>query len=79
METILLGICTGKKESLVVSWAFTELVGSGSFLERDTIKDIYKKTHDKCQLQILGLKIAIDNMRYDCSAEETLSQISIFL
>ena len=79
IETILLGICTGKKESLVVSWAFTELVGSGSFLERDTIKDIYKKTHDKCQLQILGLKIAIDNMRYDCSAEETLSQISIFL
>lgn len=81
METILLGICicTGKKESLVVGWAFTELVGSGSFLERDTIKDIYKKTQDKCQLQILGLKIAIDNMQYNCSAEETLSQISIFL
>ena len=79
METILLGISTGKKDSLVVERAFAELVGSGSFLDRDTINDIYKKTHDKCQLQILGLKIAIDNMRYDCSAEETLSQISIFL
>lgn len=80
MGTILLGMCTGKKESLVVNWAFAELAGSGFFLDRDTINDIYKKTHDECQLHILGLKIAIDNIRYhNCSAEETLSQIPIFL
>ena len=80
METILLGISTGEKDSIVVGRAFAELVGSGSFLDRDTIKDIYNKTHDKCQLQILGLKIAIDNIRYyNCGAEETLAQIAIFL
>ena len=80
MGTILFGISTGEKDSIVVGRAYAELVGSGSFLDRDTIKDIYNKTHDKCQLQILGLKIAIDNIRYyNCSAEETLAQIAIFL
>lgn len=80
METILLGISIGEKDFIVIGRAFTELVLSGSFLERDKIKDIYKKTHEKCQFQILGLRLAIDNIRnYNCSAEETLAQIAIFL
>lgn len=80
MGTILLGISTGEKDSIVVGRAFAILVGSGSFIDMDTIKDIYNKTHDKCQLQILGLKIAIDCIQhYNCSAEETLAQIAIFL
>ena len=80
MGTILFGVSTGEKDSIVVGKAFAKHVGSGPFIDMDTIKDIYNKTHDKCQLQILGLKIAIDDIRYyNCSAEETLAQIAIFL
>lgn len=80
METILVGILLGEKDNLIAARAFSELLLSGKVLDKEQIMKMCKNTREKCQLQLLGLQIAIDNIReYKCSALEALSQISVFL
>ena len=79
MKSILIGIVFGETDTVIVGKAFSELVLSG-YMDRDIIEEMCVCTREKCQLQLLGLRIAIDGIRhYNCSADEVLSQISIFL
>lgn len=79
MKSILIGIVFGETDTVIVGKAFSELVLSG-YMDRDIIEEMCVSTREKCQLQLLGLRIAIDGIRhYNCSADEVLSQISIFL
>ena len=80
MKSILAGIVFGETDTVIVGKAFSELLLSGFLLDKDKIKEMCVNTREKCQLQLLGLRIAVDSIRnYDCSAEQVLSQISIFL
>lgn len=80
MKSILKGIVFGETDTVIVGKALSELLLSGFFLDKDKINEMCVNTRKKCQLQLLGLKIAIDSFRYyDCSAEQVLSQISVFL
>ena len=80
MKSILMGIALGETDAVIVGKAFAEPVLSGFLMDKDRIKEMCMNTREKCQLQLLGLRIAIDGIRYyNCSAEEVLSQISIFL
>ena len=80
MKSILTGIVLGDTDTAIVGKALSELLLSGFFLDKDKIKEMCVNTREKCLLQLLGLKIAIDSFRYyDCSAEQVLSQISVFL
>ena len=80
MKSILTGIVFGETDTVIVGKAFSELLLSGFLLDKDKIKEMCVNTREKCQLQLLGLRIAVDSIRnYDCSAEQVLSQISIFL
>ena len=80
MKSILTGIVFGETDTVIVGKAFSEFLLSGFLLDKDKIKEMYVNTREKCQLQLLGLGIAIDSIRdYDCSAEEVLYLISIFL
>ena len=80
MKSILTGIVFGETDTVIVRKAFSELLLSGFVLDKDKIKEMCVNTREKCQLQLLGLRIAVDSIRnYDCSAEQVLSQISIFL
>jgi len=80
METILVGILLGEKDNLIAARAFSELLLSGKVLDKEQIMKMCKNTREKCQLQLMGLQIAIDNIReYKCSALEALPQISVFL
>lgn len=80
MKSILTGIVLGETDTVIVGKALSELMLSGFFLDKDKINEICVNTREKCQLQLLGLRIAIDSFKYyDCSAAEVLSQISIFL
>ncbi len=80
MKSIFTGIVLGETDTVIVEKALSELMLSGFFLDKDKINEMCVNTREKCQLQLLGLKIAIDSFRYyDCSAEQVLSQISVFL
>lgn len=80
MKSILMGNALGETDAVIVGKAFAEPVLSGFLMDKDRIKEMCMNTREKCQLQLLGLRIAIDGIRYyNCSAEEVLSQISIFL
>lgn len=80
MKSILTGIVFGETDTVIVGKAFSELLLSGFLLDKDKIKEMCVNTREKCQSQLLGLRIAIDSIRdYDCSAEEVLSLISILL
>ena len=80
MKSILLGIVFEETDTVIVGKAFSELLLSGFLLDKDKINEMCVNTREKCQLQLLGLRIAIDSIRYyDSSAEQVLSQISIFL
>ena len=80
METILVGILSGEKDNIIVAKAFNELLLSGFMLDREQLVEMCKNTRENCQMQLLGLQIAVDSIReYKCSALEALSQISVFL
>ena len=80
MKSILTGMVFGETDTVIVGKAFSELLLSGFVLDKDIIKEMCVNTREKCQLQLLGLRIAVDSIRdYNCSAEQVLSQISIFL
>ena len=80
METILFGILSGEKDNIIVAKAFNELLLSGFMLDREQLVEMCKNTRENCQMQLLGLQIAVDSIReYKCSALEALSQISVFL
>ena len=79
MKSILMSIIFGETDTVILGKAFSELVLSG-YMDRDIIEEMCVSARKKCQLQLLGLRIAFDGIRhYNCSAEEVLSQISIFL
>lgn len=80
METILVGILSKDDDDLITTKAFSELTLSGVVPDREEIMEMSKNTREKCQLQLLGLQLAIDSIReYNCGAFEVLSQISVFL
>ena len=80
MKSILMGIVFEETDNVIVGKAFSELLLSGFILDKDKINEMCVNTREKCRLQLLGLRIAIDSIRYyDCNAEQVLSQISIFL
>lgn len=80
MGTILIGISSEESDDAIAGRALAQLALSGFMLPMEKIKEIVKETREKCKKQVLGLQIAFSNLReYNCSAEEALSQIQLFL
>lgn len=80
METIIIGICSQKSDDEIAGRAFAEITIYGFILPMDKIKEICKETREKCKKQLFGLQIAISSLQeYNCSAEEALLQIGMFL
>ena len=80
MGTILIGISSEESDDAIAGRALAQLALSGFMLPMEKIKEIVKETREKCKKQVFGLQIAFSNLReYNCSAEEALSQIQLFL
>ena len=80
MGTILIGISSEESDDAIAGRALAQLALSGFMLPMEKIKEIVKETREKCKKQVFGLQIAFNNLReYNCSAEEALSQIQLFL
>ena len=80
MGTILIGISSEESDDAIAGRALAQLALSGFMLPMEKIKEIVKETREKCKKQVFGLQIAFSNLReYNCSAEEVLSQIQLFL
>lgn len=80
MGTILIGISSEESDDAIAGRALAQLALSGFMLPMEKIKVIVKETREKCKKQVFGLQIAFSNLReYNCSAEEALSQIQLFL
>lgn len=80
MGIILIGISSEESDDAIAGRALAQLALSGFMLPMEKIKEIVKETREKCKKQVFGLQIAFSNLReYNCSAEEALSQIQLFL
>lgn len=80
MGTILIGISSEDSDDAIAGRALAQLALTGFMLPMEKIKEIVKETREKCKKQVFGLQIAFSNLReYNCSAEEALSQIQLFL
>lgn len=80
MGTILIGISSKESDDAIAGRAFAQLIMSGYMLPMDDIKAMCKEARDKCKKQLFGLQIAYSNLReYQCSVEDALSQIQLFL
>jgi hypothetical protein len=80
MGTILIGISSEESDDAIAGRALAQLALFGFMLPMEKIKEIVKETREKCKKQVFGLQIAFSNLReYNCSAEEALSQIQLFL
>ena len=80
MGTILIGISSEESDDAIAGRALAQLALSGFMLPMEKIKEIVKETREKCKKQVFGLQIAFSNLReYNCSAEEALCQIQLFL
>lgn len=80
MGTILIGISSEESDDAIAGRALAQLALSGFMLPMEKIREIVKETREKCKKQVFGLQIAFSNLReYNCSAEEALSQIQLFL
>ena len=80
MGTIRIGISSVESDDAIAGRALAQLALSGFMLPMEKIKEIVKETREKCKKQVFGLQIAFSNLReYNCSAEEALSQIQLFL
>ena len=80
MGSILIGISSEESDDAISGRAFAQLAMSGFMLPVEDIKEMCRKTREKCKKQLFGLQIAYSNLReYHCSAEDALSQIQLFL
>lgn len=80
MGIILVGISSEESDDVIARKAHTQLFACGFMLPMDEINKMCRETREKCQMHLLGLQIALDSLHnYNCSAEEALSQIHMFL
>lgn len=80
MGTILIGISSEDSDDAIAGRVFGQLAMSGFMLPMEDIKEMCRKTREKCKKQLFGLQIAMNSLReYHCSAEYALTQIAMFL
>lgn len=80
MGTILIGISSEESDDAIAGRAFGQLAMSGFMLPMEDIKEMCRKTREKCKKQLFGLQIAMNSLQeYHCSAEDALTQIAMFL
>lgn len=80
MGIILVGISSEESDDVIAGRAFAQLAMTGFMLPMEEIKEMCRKTREKCKKQLLGLQIAFNSLReYNCSALDALSQIEMFL
>ena len=80
MGTILIGISSEESDDAIAGRAFGQLAMSGFMLPMEDIKEMCRKTREKCKKQVFGLQIAFNSLQeYKCSALDALGQIEMFL
>ena len=80
MGTILKGISSEDSDDAIAGRAFGQLAMSGFMLPMEDIKEMCRKTREKCKKQVFGLQIAFNSLQeYKCSALDALGQIEMFL
>ena len=80
MGTILIGISSEDSDDAIAGRVFGQLAMSGFMLPMEDIKEMCRKTREKCKKQLFGLQIAMNSLQeYHCSAEDALTQIAMFL
>ena len=80
MGTILTGISSEDSDDAIAGRAFGQLAMSGFMLPMEDIKEMCRKTREKCKKQVFGLQIAFNSLQeYKCSALDALGQIEMFL
>jgi hypothetical protein len=80
MGTILIGISSEDSDDAIAGRVLGQLAMSGFMLPMEDIKEMCRKTREKCKKQLFGLQIAMNSLQeYHCSAEDALTQIAMFL
>ena len=78
MGTILIGISSEDSDDAIAGRVFGQLAMSGFMLPMEDIKEMCRKTREKCKKQLFGLQIAMNSLQeYHCSAEDALTQIML--
>lgn len=73
MGTIPIGISLEDSDDAIAGRAFGQLAMSGFMLPMEDIKEMCRKTREKCKKQVFGLQIAFNNLQeYKCSALDAL-------
>ena len=73
MGTILIGISSEDSDDAIAGRAFGQFAMSGFMLPMEDIKEMCRKTREKCKKQVFGLQIAFNNLQeYKCSALDVL-------
>ena len=73
MGTILIGISSEDSDDAIAGRAFGQLAMSGFMLPMEDIKEMCRKTREKCKKQVFELQIAFNNLQeYKCSAFDAL-------
>lgn len=73
---IILDIRNKDDDDIIANKALVELTMTGFYMEKDDIKEMCKRIRETCQMHLIALDIAIEDIRdYHCSAELALSQI----
>ena len=73
MGTILIGISSEDSDDAIAGRAFGQLAMSEFMLPMEDIKEMCRKTREKCKKQVFGLQIAFNNLQeYKCSALDVL-------
>ena len=67
------GLCHEDTDDAIAGRAFGQLAMSGFMLPMEDIKEMCRKTREKCKKQVFGLQIAFNNLQeYKCSALDVL-------
>ena len=73
MGTIPICISLEDSDDAIAGRAFGQLAMSGFMLPMEDIKEMCRKTREKCKKQVFGLQIAFNNLQeYKCSALDVL-------
>ena len=80
VNEFFLSISSEDSDDAIAGRVFGQLAMSGFMLPMEDIKEMCRKTREKCKKQLFGLQIAMNSLQeYHCSAEDALTQIAMFL
>lgn len=80
MGQILVGLCGNESDDLIAAKSLGYLMMRGFVIPEEKVKEIAALTREKCQMQILGLRLAYNSINeFGATGEEALASIQQFI